>query len=89
MFDKFEDLVIHLKESNLPETMMFTDPHFTDAFLGITSEGLLVYDYDKMIEFLFKYYDLEEILAHKYIEEHVIPSIKNVEKAPIVLHMNK
>lgn len=37
------------------ETMFFRNPDFTTAIVGISEDNRVVYDYDKMIEFLVEY----------------------------------
>lgn len=64
----------------------FVNPDYEDAIIGVTHDGRIVYDYDKMIEYLMDKENWSDIDAIEWIEYNVIRSIPYMGvKAPIVM----
>ena len=53
-----------LVEKGYDDVIVFSNPNYTDALIGLTDTNQAVYDYDKMIEWLIKHenMDLEEAI---------------------------
>ena len=41
-----------IEEAGYEDVIIFEDPSYDDAFIGVTNDNRAVYDYDKMIEWL-------------------------------------
>ena len=53
---------------------------------GVTDEGLVVYDFDKMVEILVDRDGMEEMEAIEWIEYNTIRALPYVQNAPIVMN---
>ena len=42
----------YLENEGYEEVIIFDNPSYDDAFIGVTNDNRAVYDYDKMIEWL-------------------------------------
>ena len=68
------------------EAVIFDGPDYDEAIVGVTDEGLVVYDFDKMVEILVERDNMEEIEAIEFIEYNTIRAIPYIENAPIVMN---
>ena len=69
------------------ESIVFDNPNFDRAIVGITEEGRVVYDYDKMIAILVKRDGMTEWDAADFISYNTIRTIPYAgEYAPIIMH---
>ena len=76
-----------LLNAECEDTSYFINPDYEDAVIGITDDGRLVYDFDKMVEHLMKNYDWSNIEAIEWIEYNVIRSIPYMgDKSPIIVY---
>lgn len=41
-----------LTDNGMEDTVLFSDPDYSSAFEGVTSSGIAVYNYRKMVEYL-------------------------------------
>lgn len=73
-----------LCEMGHEEAVIF--PDYDEAIVGVTDEGLVVYDFDKMVEILVKRDGMEELEAIEFIEYNTIRSLPYFENAPIVMN---
>ena len=65
----------------------FVNPDYEDAIIGFTHDGRIVYDYDKMIEYLMDKEGWSDIDAIEWIDYNVIRSIPYMgSNAPIVMY---
>ena len=67
------------------EAVIFDGPDYDEAIIGVTEEGLVVYDYDKMVQILVERDGMEAIEAIDFIEYNSIRALPYVENAPIVM----
>ena len=82
-----EDLKGYLKERGFNETSFFENPDFVDAIVGITDEGNLIYDYDKMIQSLVNEGEMNEEEAIEWIEYNTIRTIPYMgSRKPIITY---
>lgn len=70
-----ENLKEYLAEHGFDETSFFENPDFVDAIVGITDEGNLIYDYDKMVQSLVSEGEMNEEDAIEWIEYNTIRTI--------------
>ena len=68
------------------EAVIFDGPDYDEAIIGVTDEGLVVYDYDKMVQILVERDGMEEMEAIEWIEYNTIRALPYVENAPIVMN---
>lgn len=58
-FKTTQELRSFLEEFNFQDTKFCVNPDYVDAIIGISDEGKVIYDYDKMVEHLAKIYEKE------------------------------
>ena len=75
-----------LCEMGHEEAVIFDGPDYDEAIVGVTDEGLVVYDFDKMVEILVARDGMEEMEAIEFIEYNTIRALPYVENAPIVMN---
>lgn len=68
------------------EAVIFDGPDYDEAIVGVTDEGLVVYDFDKMVEILVSRDGMTEIEAIEFIEYNSIRALPYTENAPIVMN---
>ena len=68
------------------DAIIFDGPEFDDAIVGVTDDGQVVYDYDKMVLCMMRQDNISEEEAIEFIEFNTIRALPYVENAPIVMH---
>ena len=76
---KQEQVKEYLCDHGWEESIVFENPSYCDAFIGVSSDGNAVYDFDKMVECLMKEDGMEYIDAVEFIEYNTI-------RAPVILY---
>ena len=77
-----KDIRLELDE----DTIVFDNPSFDNAIIGITTNGQAVYDYDKMVDELMKDDGISEQDAIDWIEYNTLRAIPYAgEMAPVVI----
>lgn len=67
--------------------IVFDNPDYDDAIVGVTDEGNVIYDFDLMVECLVKSDGITELEAIEFIEYNTIRAIPYAgEPAPIIMH---
>lgn len=80
-----EEIKEYLCEHGYEETIVFENPSYCEAFLGVTSDGNAVYDFDKMVQCLQEEDGMEDIDAIEFIEYNTIRALPYMgPKAPII-----
>ena len=77
---KIEQLLL---EAGYEGTIFFTNPSYEDAFLGISSDDRVIYDYEKMVESLVNHEDMTEDEAREFIDYN---ATFYIEGGPIILY---
>lgn len=76
-----------LLDCGCEDAPIFVNPDYEDAIIGITHNGRVVYDYDKMVEYLMNKEGWSDIEAIDWIEYNVIRSIPYMgSDAPIIMY---
>ena len=75
-----------LCEMGHEDALLFDSPDYDEAILGVTDEGQVVYDYDKMVQILVERDGYEEMEAIEFIEYNTIRALPYFENAPIVMN---
>lgn len=69
------------------KTMLFRNPDFAEAIIGISDNFSIVYDYDKMVKILVRDDDISYEEAVEYIDCNVLKALPYCNgKAPIVIY---
>lgn len=70
------------------ETLVFDNPDFDKAIIGVTHDGRAVYDYDEMVYCLMEDDKISEEEAIDFIEYNTIRSLPYAgEYAPVVMFL--
>lgn len=64
--------------------ILFDNPAYADAFIGMSSDNRAVYDFDKMVSALVEEDDMTEEDAIEYLDYNVIGA--HIENSPIVVY---
>ena len=72
-----------------PTAAVFEDEEYIDAVVGYTTDGRLVYDYNKMVDCLVKQDDMEEIEAMEWIDYNTVRSLPYIPEAPVIIYMTE
>lgn len=65
----------YLCERGYEEALVFENPGFPEAFIGVSEDGRAVYDFEKMCESLMDEDGMEYIDAVEFIEYNTIRAI--------------
>lgn len=75
-----------LMYSGYEDVVIFKNPSYDDALIGVTTDDRAVYDFNKMVEWLMKEEGMDEFEAVEYIEYNTIRSLGYVEGAPVIMY---
>lgn len=73
-----------IADNGYEDVILFKNPDYESAFIGISTEGQAVYSFDKMVECLVEEENMTEEDAVEFIEYNTIGSI-GFEGSPIVV----
>lgn len=75
-----------LDEMGYSDSIIFTNPDYDDAIIGVSHDDRVIYDYDKMLAHLMIDEDMTDEEAADFISYNTIRSIPYAgENAPIVM----
>ena len=84
--DELKDLIKGVYSDDC-EVLLFDTPSYADAFIGISTDGRAVYNYDKMIEFLEKEDSMEYDEAAEFVNYNTLRALPYMgSNAPIVYY---
>lgn len=76
-----------LDDMGYTDSIIFTNPDYDDAIIGVSHDDRVIYDYDKMLEHLITNEDMTDEEAADFISYNTIRSIPYAgENAPIVMY---
>ena len=79
-----------LTAAGYEDSVVFENPDYDDAIIGVTVDGNVVYDFYKMVEHLVKKDGITFDKAVEFIEYNTIRSLPYAgDLAPIVIYMGK
>lgn len=67
--DELKEMIL---DNGYDDIIIFSNPGYETAFIGISEDNRAVYDFDRMVEYLQEHDDMDEIEAIEYIEYNVI-----------------
>ena len=68
------------------ETILYRNPDFSSAIIGVSSDYHIVYDYEKMVEHLVKYDEMTYEEAVEWIDYNTLGAYISEGKMPIVIY---
>ena len=68
------------------DTMIFENPSFEGALIGVSSDNRAICSYDKMVESAMQQEGWTEEEARDWIDYNTIRSLSYVENGPIILY---
>lgn len=69
------------------DSIIFENPDYDSAIVGVSDNGEIIYDFDKMVQHLVEHEDMTEEEAADFISYNSIRSLPYVgEGAPIIMY---
>lgn len=82
-----EQLEKYYIEDEETSIILFENPNYDEAFVGLTMDDRAVYDYDKMVECLIKEDGITYEEAAEFIDYNTVRSLPYVgDKGPVIIH---
>ena len=75
-----------LADAGYEDVLIFENPSYDDALVGVTEDNRAVYDFDKMVEWLCEHDGMSHEGAVEFIEFNTIRALPYYENAPVVLY---
>lgn len=79
-----DELKQKLVDNDCEDTIVFENPDYADAFVGVTMDDVAVYDYEKMIESLMEQDNIDRFEAAEFIDYNTVGAYFG-EKTPIII----
>ena len=74
-----------LVEAGYEDCVVFENPSYDNAIIGLTEDDRVVYDMDLMIQHLVETEEMDELDAISFIEYNTIRALPYIENAPIII----
>ena len=68
------------------EAVVFDGPDYDEAIVGVTDDGQVVYDFDRMVQILVERDGMERLEAIDFIDYNTIRALQYIENPPIVMN---
>lgn len=82
-----EDVRELIEDNEYEDVIIFSNPDYASAFIGISEDGRAVYDYEKMIDYLMGKENWSDNEAVEFIEYNTIRALPYMgENAPIIVY---
>lgn len=81
-----EDVENLIEELGYEDVLIFSNPSYASAFLGISEDNRAIYDFDLMVEFLMEEEGWSNVEAIEFIEYNCIRTLPYYEKSPIIMY---
>lgn len=82
--DEIKEIV---REYGSDDSVVFSNPSFESAFVGVSIDGRAVYHWNKMVEYLIEEMEMTHIEAISYLEETTLRNLPyQGDLAPIVVY---
>lgn len=75
-----------LTDLGYKDTVLFSNPDYESAFIGLSDDDRAVYDYDLMVEYIMTTQDIPEDQAVEFIDYNTIRALPYTKNAPVVLY---
>ena len=80
-----QEILDFCEELGAEETLLFENPGYETAFIGLDTNYRAIYSHNKMVEFLMKVDGMTEEEAIEFIDYNTIRACAYMENAPIIL----
>lgn len=85
--DKLNDLKSSLIENGYEDSVVFENPDYATAAIGVSQDGQVFYEYEKMVSHLMETDDMSEEEAIEFIDYNTIRALPYMgDKPPIILY---
>lgn len=81
-----DDVKNIIEEYGYEDVLIFSNPSYASAFVGVSESNRAIYDYNEMIEFLCENDKINELDAIDFIEFNTLRALPYYENSPIVIH---
>ena len=75
-----------LANADYIDVVIFENPDYDDALIGVTSDHRAVYDFDRMVAFLVGDEGMTAEEAIEFIEYNTIRALPYIENAPVIVY---
>ena len=75
-----------LAEWGYEDVVIFENPSYDDALIGVSEDNRAVYDYEKMVDWLCRNEGFSETDACEWIEYNAIRALPYYENAPVIMY---
>lgn len=76
-----------IEDYGYEDVLIFSNPDYANAFVGISEDDRAIYDYDKMVKFLMDKDGITDIEAVEFIDYNTIRALPYFgENAPIIMY---
>lgn len=79
-----DELKTLLIDNGAEEAVVFENPDYANAFIGISQDNRVIYDYDKMVDCLVEEDGMTAEDAMEFIDYNTIRAIPYINNGPIV-----
>jgi len=87
MLNTEEDVRKLIEDYDYEDVVIFSNPNYASAFIGISEDDRAIYDYDKMVEHLMDKDGLTDMEAIEFIDYNTIRALPYLgDRAPIVMY---
>jgi len=80
-----QEIKDYLVEQGCEDSLVFENPAYESAFIGVSDNDLAIYDYQLMVEYLVENDNADYVDAVDFISYNTLRSLPYYEKSPIVL----
>ena len=76
-----------IEDYEFEDVIIFSNPDYASAFVGISEDNRAIYDYEKMVKFLMDKDSITDIEAVEFIDYNTIRALPYFgENAPIIMY---
>lgn len=75
-----------LRDAGYEDVVVFRNPDYDDALIGVSEDNRAVYDFWKMVECLCRDDGMDNTEAIEFIEFNTIRALPYVEDSPIIMY---
>ena len=81
-----EQIKEYLADRGYEDALVFENPDYASAFIGVSDDGRAIYDYDLMVLHLMTVEGWDEDEAIEWIDYNTLRACPYYEKAPIIMY---
>lgn len=80
-------VIERLEDAGFEDVLLFSNPSYDDALIGVTTDNRAVYDYNSMVDWLIEQDDMSYDEAVEWIDYNTLRALPYYgEAAPIVIY---